>query len=208
MDWPAWAPTYRAILDDFGYSRADDGASRDALAARGAWCASADLEALAARVRGREVIVAGPRPSPLPEGPVFATDAASWAFERASCIVTDLDGDVDAQVAANARGVPVFLHAHGDNGPALARHAGRFGGPVQATTQAEPRGPVRNFGGFTDGDRACCLAVHLGANALALAGFDFDEPWPKPGGDAATKKRKLAWARRIVDGLGVPVRAV
>ncbi|MFA5860490.1 MAG: hypothetical protein WDA16_02220, partial [Candidatus Thermoplasmatota archaeon] len=81
-------------------------------------------------------------------------------------------------------------------------------GPVRGSTQAAPTGRVQNWGGFTDGDRACCLAVALGATRLTLAGFDFDEPAPKPGRDPAVKARKLAWARRIIDGLGVPVEFV
>jgi uncharacterized Rossmann fold enzyme len=50
--------------------------------------------------------------------------------------------------------------------------------------------------------------VHLGATGLALVGFDYDRPAAKAGRDPETKRRKLAWARRIVDGLGVPARHV
>jgi uncharacterized Rossmann fold enzyme len=41
---------------------------------------------------------------------------------------------------------------------------------------------------------------------LTLAGFDFGAPAAKPGRDASTKARKLAWAKRIIDGLRVPAR--
>lgn len=206
MEWALWEPTYRAILADFGYDRAQDEVARDELDALLAFRPVADLAPLRARFADRDVVVAGPKPQPHPQPqPVVATDAASWAFGRASCIVTDLDGDVALQAEANARGVPLFVHAHGDNRDAVRRVVPKLTGPVAGTTQAEPRGRVANFGGFTDGDRACCVAVALGASSLTLAGFDFDAPWPKAGRDAGTKLRKLAWARRIVDGLGVPV---
>jgi uncharacterized Rossmann fold enzyme len=104
-------------------------------------------------------------------------------------------------------GVPVFLHAHGDNRDAIRKHLPAFRGPLVGTTQARPRGRVHNFGGFTDGDRACCIAVALGATSLALVGFDFDAPLAKAGRDLDVKRRKLAWARRIIDELGVPVRS-
>ena len=209
VDWAAWEPVYLEILRDLGYARAHDEAARDELDLLLLDRRAADVEALRALCVGRDVAVAGPHPTELPPGPLLAADAATWAFGRAAAIVTDLDGDVAAQAAANARGVPLFVHAHGDNRAALARVVPALSGPVQGTTQAAPRPPrVRNFGGFTDGDRACCLAAHLGASSLTLAGFDFARPVPKPGREPAVKARKLAWARRIVDGLGLPVRVL
>lgn len=208
MDWAAWAPTYDAILADFGYARDADEAARDELDALLADKLQADLGALADELRGREAVVLGPLPSPAVDGPLLVADPRALPPRRPLLIVTDLDGDVGLQVALNAVGVPLVVHAHGDNRAAIARHVPALRGPVLGTTQAAPRGRVRNFGGFTDGDRAACLAVALGASSLALAGFDWDAPAPKPGKDASVKGRKLAWARRIVEGLGVPVRRV
>lgn len=205
MRWAAWEPVYEEILRDFGYARAADEAARDELDRLLRGHARPDLEALAARVKGREVAVAGPHAGELPDAPLLATDAAAWAHARSDAIVTDLDGDVASQLAANARGVPLFVHAHGDNVEALRAHAPRMTGPVQGTTQAEPRGAIANYGGFTDGDRAACLAAHLGAASLTLVGFDWERPLPKAGRDAHVKRRKLLWARRIVDALGIPV---
>lgn len=215
MDWPSWAPLYDAILADFGFDRAADEAARDELDALLADRLAADVEALRAPLSGREAWVVGAAAGPgdlarvPPDAPVLVADAAARValpLLRPLAVVTDLDGDVGVQAAANAAGVPLVVHAHGDNRPALRLHVPRLPGPVLGTTQAEPKGRVRCFGGFTDGDRACCLAVHLGASGLALVGFDYDAPVPKPGQDVARKRRKLAWARRIVDGLGVPVR--
>lgn len=206
MQWSAWAPTYQRILDDFGYDRAADEAARDELATLLVGRARVDLAALRAQLSGREVAVAGPHARPMPDAPLLATDAASWAFDKAVAIVTDLDGDVAAQARANARGVPLFVHAHGDNRATLARVVPTLTGRVQGTTQAEPADDIINVGGFTDGDRACCLAAHLGASGLLLVGFDWDAPVAKPGRDPAMKRRKLAWARTIVGSLGLPVR--
>lgn len=208
MDWAEWEPTYLEILDDFGYDRASDERARDELSTLLAGKPSVEMGALRERLHGRDVVIAGPHaPAALPDGPLLASDAASWAFGRAGAIITDLDGDIAAQVAANARGVPLFVHAHGDNRATLAHVVPTLEGPVQGTTQASPRLPrVANYGGFTDGDRACCLAAHLGARSLTLAGFDFDAAVAKPGRESAVKARKLAWARRIIDSLQIPVR--
>jgi hypothetical protein len=65
------------------------------------------------------------------------------------------------------------------------------------TTQSRPFGRLHNFGGFTDGDRAVLMARHLGA-PTRLLGFDFDTPRLKEGRDVEVKKRKLAWARRLI----------
>lgn len=206
MEWRDWEPVYAEILRDFGYSRAADETARDTLLGLTSESAPVDLEALRARFAGQEVTIAGPLARAIPFGPLIASDAAPWAFAHADALVTDLDGDVDAQVDANRRGVPVFLHAHGDNMEKLREHAHRFTGPLQPTTQAASNGRVLDLGGFTDGDRAACLAAHLGARSLVLAGFDFDAPHPKPGRDPETKRRKLQWARRIIASLGIPTR--
>lgn len=215
MDWTAWAPTYRALVEDFGFDPRADEAARDALDAMLRDRLPVDLDALRAALAGREAWIVGPAAAPpalrrVPaEAPVLVADSAAQValpVVRPLAIVTDLDGHVGVQVAANAAGVPLFVHAHGDNLPALRAHVPRLAGPVAGTTQAEPRGLVRNWGGFTDGDRACCLAAALGASRLALVGFDYDAPAPKSGQDVARKRRKLAWARRIVEDLGVPVR--
>ncbi|MEA3199833.1 MAG: 2-amino-4-hydroxy-6-hydroxymethyldihydropteridine diphosphokinase [Thermoplasmata archaeon] len=203
MDWPAWRPTYEAILADFGFDRAADEAARDELDALLADRLRWDPPAL----RGEAVILGGAWDGrAVPDGPLLVADPRAPPPRQPTAVVTDLDGDISLQVALNAVGVPLVVHAHGDNRAALARHVPRLPGPVMGTTQAEPRGRVRGFGGFSDGDRAACLAVALGATSLTLVGFDWTHPAQKPARDAATKARKLAWARRVVEGLGVPLR--
>lgn len=88
------------------------------------------------------------------------------------------------------------------NADLVRMHAGRFRGPVVLTTQSAPESTVFCFGGFTDGDRAVCIAQEMGARRVVLEGFDFSEPCPKDGSDPAVKLRKLRWAERIIRSLG------
>jgi hypothetical protein len=126
-------------------------------------------------------------------------------------LVTDLDGDIAPQLEISSKGAVTLIHAHGDNMDLITRYAPEFEGPVVLTTQSEPSNTVYDFGGFTDGDRAVCMARHFGSR-VRLLGFDFANPYPKPGGDPAFKARKLRWAERIIDtvlrlpfiGLGHP----
>jgi uncharacterized Rossmann fold enzyme len=164
---------------------------------------------LRATFKGREAVVAGNAPT-LEEDlggvshPLIAADEATSVLRKAGIapdlIVTDLDGNVEDQIAANADGAVAVIHAHGDNIPLIEKWVPRFTGRVIATTQSRPFGRVYNFGGFTDGDRAAFLADHLGATSLLLLGFDFENPSPKDQ-DRETKKRKLDWAFILIQSL-------
>jgi len=74
----------------------------------------------------------------------------------------------------------------------------RFRGPIVGTTQSTPFDGRRNYGGFTDGDRAVELARHFGARRVNLLGFDFENPRRAEGKDLERKRRKLKWARKII----------
>ncbi|ELY68947.1 6-hydroxymethylpterin diphosphokinase MptE-like protein [Natrinema versiforme] len=204
MTFDEWEPVYEAILRDFGYDRAGDERGRDLLASL-----LEDSLAPAELAIGPDatVAVAG-------AGPSLETDrdlerareadvvvAASTAVDTlashgidADYMVTDLDKNPETVVRLTNRGVPVAIHAHGDNCEVIrdvvpdCDHEA-----VLPTTQAAPRGPVRNVGGFTDGDRAAFLADHLGAARLVFVGWDFDDPAVGP-----MKVRKLEWAERLL----------
>jgi uncharacterized Rossmann fold enzyme len=203
MEFATWEPVYEAILADFGYDRETDEQARDLLCDL-----LADRETLAPSTidaTGETVAIAGAGPSlGTQRDRVASADlvfAASTAADRlrewdlaVDCMVTDLDKNPETVRALSAAGVPVAIHAHGDNVPALRdvvpaveTHS------VLPTTQAAPVGPVRNLGGFTDGDRAAFLADHLGATELTFAGWDFEDP-----SVSAEKARKLAWAERLL----------
>ncbi|MFD1587349.1 6-hydroxymethylpterin diphosphokinase MptE-like protein [Halorientalis brevis] len=203
MDYPTWAPVYEAILDDFGFDRAADERARDVLADL---TDSFDCSKLS--LAGRQVAIAGAGPSLDAErdraASADAVLAASTAADRllaagvdVDCMVTDLDKTPETARELTERGVPVAAHAHGDNVPAVREYVPTFEDEwVLPTTQAEPVGPVRNFGGFTDGDRAAFLADHFGAGELVFVGWDFDDP-----AVGQLKRQKLAWAERLLSWL-------
>jgi hypothetical protein len=201
MNFENWEPVYEAILADLGFDRADDERARDELGA----LVEPFEERRLAGIEGVTVAVAGAGPSLEDELAVArdaelvvaASTAATRLLEagvRVDLMVTDLDGRPGTARALTRRGVPVAVHAHGDNRPAIAEWVPAFDPEhVLATTQAAPAGPVRNFGGFTDGDRAAFLADHFGAARLAFPGWDLDDPAVGP-----TKRRKLRWAERLL----------
>ncbi len=109
-------------------------------------------------------------------------------------MVTDLDKNPATVERLTERGVPVAVHGHGDNLDAIRTVVPNCDHEyVLPTTQAAPYGPVRNVGGFTDGDRAAFLADHAGAARLVFVGWDFDDPAVDP-----PKARKLEWAERLL----------
>lgn len=201
MDFATWEPVYTAILEDFGFDRRADEQARDRLAALTEPFDEARLGDLA----GATVAVAGAAPT-LPDDlalvreadvVVAASTAADVLVEHGvsvDCLVTDLDGNPRRGVELGRRGVPVVVHAHGDNQPAVERWVPEHDPEwLLPTTQAAPVGPVRNFGGFTDGDRAAFLADAFDAGTLTFPGWDFDDPTVGP-----VKARKLRWAERLL----------
>jgi len=208
MDFAMWEPFYLQILEDFGFSREGD----EAVAAEldrilGGRRASADE--LRPRLAGQTVVVAGNGPRLADElaeaqgALITADEATSVALEqglRPAVLVTDLDGDVEDQLKANAAGTIAVVHGHGDNGPAVRKWAPRFSGATVATTQSRPAGRLENFGGFTDGDRAVFLADHFGAAKIRLVGWDFERPSAKDQ-DVRVKRRKLDWAYILLQNL-------
>ncbi|WP_436343653.1 6-hydroxymethylpterin diphosphokinase MptE-like protein [Natronorubrum sp. FCH18a] len=203
MEFDEWESVYEAILDDFGYDRAGDERARDAL---GSLTDGFDLERLSS-ARDATVAVAGAGPS-LEDGRALeqarsadvvfaASTAADTLAERGvdvDCMVTDLDKNPDTVRRLTDAGVPVAVHAHGDNVQAVRDVVPDCTDDfVLPTTQAAPRGPVENFGGFTDGDRAAFLADHFGATRLVFVGWDLDDPTVNP-----VKARKLEWAERLL----------
>jgi len=208
MDYETWSPVYRELLADFGFDAASDERARDELVDL---TTAFDLDRLDAT--GETVAIAGAGPSlvesdhPDREGElarareadrVFAASTAAAALRDAGvgvdCMVTDLDGAPGTARDLTREGTPVAVHAHGDNVPAVREWVPELDADhVLATTQARPVAHVRNFGGFTDGDRAAFLADHLGAAELRFVGWAFDDPGVGP-----VKAKKLGWAERLL----------
>ena len=214
MDYEEWEPIYLDILREFGYSRWKDENSAAILAdlLRGKnLCLDQCL-----RERMAPVVTVCGDALRLPldidrvglSGTVIAADGATTELMSRGIvpdlIVSDLDGEIEPQLEANERGAVEIIHCHGDNLRALKLNVPRFKGLLLGTTQARPAGLLRNFGGFTDGDRAVMLARHFGARAIVLLGFDFSSPKPKSGRDGSIKLRKLEWARKLIFDLHPP----
>lgn len=216
MDWATWQPTYAQILDDFGWQEDDDRASAlaliDRLPRHNAW----NLVGTELKHRPRATIVGcGPsldslRAQDIAPGVVIAADGACGRLEEIGVVprivVTDLDGHPDALRWAADAGSSMVVHAHAGNQDRLGLVDG-LGPFVVGTCQCDPEGlaPLRNLGGFTDGDRAALLALHYGVRDIQFAGFDLDAAPSRHSHrfDPATKPRKLAWARRILEGVGL-----
>lgn len=203
MEYNEFEPIYEAILVDFGFDRTADERARDTLAAL---TDPFDLGKLDA-VRDATVAIAGAGPSLESRAALERARACDVVFGASTavdvleahdiavdCMVTDLDKNPETVVRLTARGTPVAVHAHGDNIPAVREVVPRCRLEYTLpTTQAEPSGHVRNFGGFTDGDRAAFLADALGARRLEFVGWDFDDPSVDP-----MKAEKLRWAMALL----------
>jgi uncharacterized Rossmann fold enzyme len=211
MRRPEWEPLYERILADMGYDRRDDESSARLLRTL---TVNSDLvsdDDMASMI-GPVVSVFGAADTLLndiakkvPAGTLISAGSATKTVMDAGIVpdivVTDLDGDIDSQIAASEKGAVTVIHAHGDNADLLMRYVHSFPGRIMITTQSVPDKVIYNFGGFTDGDRAVCMARHFGARSIFLYGFDFDNPSAKDGSDIETKRKKLVWAREIIEGL-------
>ncbi len=222
MRYELWAPRYEAIRADLGY-RFDREETAAATLERllPPRARREPLPHLAPLVRGRDAIVvglapgAGPPPvwrlpaSSPPPAVLVADGAARACLESGlvpTIVVTDLDGPVASEVAANGRGAFAVVHAHGDNVAALETWVPEFPGELAGSWAGRPRGGLLNVGGFTDGDRAAFLAEELGARRILLWGFDPNRVEEADPAERAVKLRKLAWAERLLELLATEGR--
>ena len=206
MKFEEWEPAYKAVLADFGFDRSADERARDVLAGMAGPFDHSRFDG----IEGTTVAIAGAGPSLAGDldlaadaDYVLAASSAADVLRDADvpvdCMVTDLDKNPGTARALTREGVPVVVHAHGDNVTLLREHVPSLAAEhVLATTQAEPSRPVENFGGFTDGDRAAFLADHFGADGLVFPGWDFDDP-----AVSEEKRRKLQWAARLLRWLEI-----
>ena len=210
MEFTVWEGYYKQILKDFDFSRRWDEVAAVVLVEQLSRKRETIIEErmLARLIEGKDVRVIADsdvelKPAHIAKGMRIAADGATSKLKQMGVVpelvVTDLDGDVQDQVDANFSGALCMIHAHGDNIEELRTWTQRFSGRLAGTTQARPFGLVYNFGGFTDGDRAALLARHFKARTITLVGFDFDNPKQKEGKDPEMKKRKLAWAKRLIE---------
>ena len=230
--WPAAAPALgaiqHAVRQHFSWGYDEDVASASSLreacnhhpdAQRLGWSASqrdATLNRLHEATTNAETIVlvgAGVRVEQMNrewgEKTVFiAADGAVGAcLGRVDvlCVVSDLDGEPHLSQAAQ-KGIPLVIHAHGDNVDAWNRCLNQWtltdGVPLVLTHQSdEVYSDMHNVGGFTDGDRAACFLAWLGVEneKIRFVGFATDHVGPWSGTtNPARKLAKLTWMDRVL----------
>lgn len=201
-----WEPLYDKIVSDFDYSKEEDRKSAEILAeVRGT-----DSLAPLRELKNKALEIGGPYFSKSDIGiTVAAGSSVSQIVEegvRPDLMVTDLDGDNGLQLDLNLKGVPVVIHAHGDNIKEIERWAKKFKGCVISTCQCDPpKKNIYNFGGFTDGDRACFIAEHFGVEKIVLNGWDFDQPFKT---DNSDKLKKLRWAEKLISSLDITIQRI
>lgn len=208
MRFADWESTYADICRDFGFDPDSDMMSVRLLCSLTLNSNLCDSDPIIERMTGT-VSVIGDSPDlekdlsyRSPEGCILCSGSAVGRLVSAGfqpdIVVTDLDGEIGPQLDASRNGTLTLILAHADNTDLVREYAPQFKGPIVLTTQGRPFGNVFCFGGFTDGDRAVCVAREFGARNIFLYGFDFEHPNPKKNSDPAMKLRKLSWARKII----------
>ena len=133
------------------------------------------------------------------------------AWSRLAFLVSDADGG-EGTTSAVKRGIPVFLHAHGDNADdwkeLLSLAAESATPPTLVLTHQTPLeiDGIHNPGGFTDGDRAACIVRSLGVpvERIRMLGTRTDVVGRWSGKtDTGQKLEKLGWMEKVLDCLGL-----
>ncbi|MDE1828849.1 MAG: DUF115 domain-containing protein [Thaumarchaeota archaeon] len=209
-----WEGKYNEILREFGFSKKND--LRAAKFLNSLLDSKVSLEKLEHKIRNKTVFVIGAGPS-LSSCLVYikkyrnvttivADGAAKALIENhisPDIVVTDLDGSLEYLKKASKLNAVMIVHSHGDNIGTLPI-ALLFRNCI-GTTEGRPFGKIRNFGGFTDGDRCVFLARYFGAKKIIMFGMDFGKkvgPYSKEGTyDKKTKIAKLKKARSLLEWL-------
>ena len=157
------------------------------------------------------VVGAAAPPSIVPDYPAIVADGAIGAISdlsKVALIVTDGDGTPHLEKALN-KGIPICLHAHGDNHDSWARILSIIDESQEVyLTHQTPYDidGMHNPGGFTDGDRAVCIAFALGATEVELVGFSINDVGQWSGvTDEKRKLIKLKWMNRVLQILSMRV---
>lgn len=180
---------YPRVRESLQYSEQQDSMSRDALSNILSSREIIQPETVSRVLEDRIVVMFGAGPSldsdlrgltSLLQGqryPIVAADGAADALYEAgispSVIVTDLDSCSVVNLERNSREGYVFAHAHGDNLDLIKKILPRLGSRLFGTTQVKSVDRVVNFGGLTDGDRACYIISYYNPRAVVIAGMDY-----------------------------------
>ena len=183
---------YDKISNALGYSKSADEKARDELSAllvsRNARSPGKQFDDLQKRARGKKIIMFGAGPSlredimklyPVArkKNIVVAADGATDALLEAMIIpritVSDLDSCSFQALKDQSEERSLFVHGHGDNVETILDNIPNLGRNIVGTTQVESSENVWNFGGLTDGDRACYIASTFDPETIVIAGMDF-----------------------------------
>lgn len=214
MTLDGWHKKYLEILKEFNYDRSREIRSGKILSSLLKNKFSLDM--IEKKIKNKTVFVIGAGPSldaSLPYIKKFkgftkiAADGATQALLENNIIpdiiVTDLDGNMESLRRSSESKSIMVVHAHGDNIGKLP-YAILFR-CCTGTTEDKPFGKIRNFGGFTDGDRCVFLANHFKASKIILVGMDFGthvgKYSKKRGFNKSIKIRKLNRGKSLLEWL-------
>ena len=194
------------IRDYFGWSIEDDYSSALQLVAK---CKNPHPNI---NFKGKVTVVGAAAPENLVlSNPTVVADGAIGAIEdysKVMLIVTDGDGSPYIEKALN-KGIPICLHAHGDNHSSWNRILSLIdqNQEVLMTHQTPYKiDGMHNPGGFTDGDRAVCVALALGADEVELVGFTTKQVGHWSGVTNKNRKLiKLQWMNKVLKKLSLGV---
>ena len=128
---------------------------------------------------------------------------------RPDILVTDLDGDIESIKKIGKTKIPIIVHAHGDNSNRL--EIVKKLSNVTGTTQTREFGKLKNYGGFTDGDRCVFLAEYFNASKIVLIGMDFGRKIGKYSKhrviNRKTKLKKLKSGKMIIEWFATKSKA-
>ncbi|CUR52701.1 6-hydroxymethyl-7,8-dihydropterin pyrophosphokinase [Nitrosotalea devaniterrae] len=182
MALDGWHQKYLEILKEFNYNRSRE--IRSAKILNSFLKSGFRLDSIKKKIKNKIVFVIGAGPSldysllHLKKFKGFTKIVADGATQALlennitpDIIVTDLDGNMEYLKRSSELKSIMVVHAHGDNISRLPfaisfRHC-------IGTTEDKPFGKIKNFGGFTDGDRCVFLANYFKASKIILIGMDF-----------------------------------
>jgi len=177
-----WKKRYFSILKELNYSQKKD--KESALILDSILQKTDTIKKIERLIQGKTIFVIGSGPSlsfaipklkKLKKSVKIAADSSLKPLVDngiiPDIIVTDLDGNEDTIKKISKTKSIFVIHAHGDNIEKLEM-VKKIKNCI-GTTQTNPFNKIKNFGGFTDGDRGVFLASHFNAKKIILFGMDF-----------------------------------
>ena len=206
-----WKKRYFSILKELNYSQKKD--KESALILDSILQKTDTIKKIERLIQGKTVFVIGSGPSlsfaipklkKLKKSVKIAADSSLKPLVDngiiPDIIVTDLDGNEDTIKKISKTKSIFVIHAHGDNIEKLEM-VKKIKNCI-GTTQTNPFNKIKNFGGFTDGDRGVFLASHFNAKKIILFGMDFGNKIGKfsntKKSDRETKLKKLQIGRDLL----------